>query len=157
MFLLQRNERYLNHNSRTMKNLCTFLLFLTISGLGYGQAEDEVELKLTFEVTKHNKGNIFLAVYDSDNTHMKKTHKSGYGVVKDSEVVLLVKNLKKGTYSFSYFHDVNGNRKLDNNFLGIPKEPYGFANDQRGRFGPPSFKDAIIEIKKDTIINIKIK
>ena len=30
------------------------------------------------------------------------------------------------------YHDRNANGKLDTNWLGIPKEPYGFSNGARG-------------------------
>jgi uncharacterized protein (DUF2141 family) len=34
-------------------------------------------------------------------------------------------------------------------FLGIPKEPYGFSRDARGKFGPPGFEDAAIEVRDE--------
>jgi len=34
------------------------------------------------------------------------------------------------------------NGKLDANLLGIPTEGYGFSNDARALFGPPSFAAA---------------
>lgn len=50
--------------------------------------------------------------------------------------------LAEGTYAVKAFHDVNDNGKLDTNWMGIPKEPYGFSNDAMGSFGPPSFQQA---------------
>jgi len=47
-----------------------------------------------------------------------------------------------GTYVIGYYIDVNENEKLDTNFIGIPKEEYGFSNNARGTFGPPSFESA---------------
>ena len=60
-------------------------------------------------------------------------------------------------YSFSFYHDVNSNKKLDKNFIGIPKEPYGFSNNQAGRFGPPNFEDSKIELKENTKLQLKVK
>ena len=42
--------------------------------------------------------------------------------------------------------------------LGIPKEPFGFSNDAKGKFGPPKWQDAVFifnEIKSRN--NFKIK
>jgi len=39
-------------------------------------------------------------------------------------------------------HDENMNGKLDTNWLGIPKEGYGFSNNARGVAGAPSFSAA---------------
>ena len=32
---------------------------------------------------------------------------------------------------------------ISGNFLGIPKEPFGFSNDAKGKFGPPKWNDAV--------------
>jgi uncharacterized protein (DUF2141 family) len=37
---------------------------------------------------------------------------------------------------------------LDTNFLGIPKEQFGFSNDARGTLGPPDFESASFELIK---------
>lgn len=39
-------------------------------------------------------------------------------------------------------HDENMNGKLDTNWLGIPKEGYGFSNAAKGVVGAPSFSAA---------------
>jgi hypothetical protein len=47
-----------------------------------------------------------------------------------------------GLYAVSVFHDENMNGKLDNNFVGAPKEGYGASNNPRKRMGPPPFDEA---------------
>lgn len=44
---------------------------------------------------------------------------------------------------------------LDKNFLGIPKEKYGFSG--KNVFGQPSFEDAMIVVNGDQTILIEIK
>ena len=60
-------------------------------------------------------------------------------------------------YAFTFFHDLNKNKKLDTNFLGIPKEPYGFSNEKKGRFGPPKFKEVSFKLNKSSIFKISIE
>lgn len=55
--------------------------------------------------------------------------------------------VQEGDVALKLFHDVDGNGKLDTNWMGIPKEPYGFSNDAMGTFGPPSWEQARISIK----------
>lgn len=55
--------------------------------------------------------------------------------------------LSPGKFAIKVFHDENDNRQLDVNWMGIPKEPYGFSNDAMGTFGPPSFQQAAFEVK----------
>ena len=55
-------------------------------------------------------------------------------------------NVVPGQYGISAFQDVNNNEKLDTSFIGLPKEPYGFSQNARGKFGPPGFKEIAFEI-----------
>jgi uncharacterized protein (DUF2141 family) len=54
-------------------------------------------------------------------------------------------------------HDENGNRKMDANALGIPKEGYGASRNPKSRFGPPSFSDARMRLKPNTKTQVRIK
>ena len=60
----------------------------------------------------------------------------------DTEVYKETFEIPAGTYAVGYYVDVNENEKLDTNFFGIPKEEYGFSNNVRGKFGPPTFESA---------------
>jgi uncharacterized protein (DUF2141 family) len=73
---------------------------------------------------------------------------------KVSALSFTFKDVPPGKYAASAFHDVNGNEKLDTNFVGMPVEPYGFSRDARGTFGPPSFEDAMIKID-DTVKTVR--
>jgi uncharacterized protein (DUF2141 family) len=54
-------------------------------------------------------------------------------------------NVKAGSYAVAVWHDVDGDRHFDTNWLGIPSEPVGTSNNARGRLGPPRFKDAAFD------------
>lgn len=45
----------------------------------------------------------------------------------------------------SAHHDKNTNDKLDKNPLGIPTEPYGFSQNPKRGFGPPSFEEVLFD------------
>ncbi len=57
-------------------------------------------------------------------------------------------DLPTGDYAIRVMHDINGNDKLDSNFVGIPNEPYGFSNNA-GSFGPPKWDKAKFTVKGD--------
>jgi uncharacterized protein (DUF2141 family) len=67
------------------------------------------------------------------------------------------KDLPPGEYAAVAFQDVNGNGKLDKNFLGIPREPYGFSNSARGSAGPPKFSAAAVTLNPDGTTTIVLK
>ena len=47
-----------------------------------------------------------------------------------------------GTYAVSVFHAENNETELQTNFLGQPKEGYGFSRNPSTTFGPPNFSAA---------------
>lgn len=56
------------------------------------------------------------------------------------------------------FQDLDGNGVLTKNAVGIPSEPYGFSNDARGLFGPPTFEAAALHgapLKTSQSIHLK--
>ncbi|TXE21122.1 DUF2141 domain-containing protein [Psychroflexus gondwanensis] len=140
-----------------MKTISYLSILILFAMQSYAQSENKVDLTLEFEATEYDTGSILFALFNSEDSHMETNYKEVSSILKDSKAKIVVENIPEGFYSFSYFHDVNGNGELDKNMLGIPKEPYGFSNGQEGNFGPPNFQESKIEIKSDTIIQLKIK
>lgn len=138
-------------------SLVTLVLFINLISNVFSPEIDSVSITLDISITKFNKGNILIALYDSEEGYMKEIHKSGEVLVKDNKAKLIFHSLKKGVYAFSFFHDLNNNKKLDTNFLGIPKEPYGFSNNKKGRFGPPKFNEVSLVINRNSYYEIAIE
>lgn len=123
-------------------------------------APENEELTLKVEGIEETKGSLMIAVFTNAN-----------GFPSDDEKALLRKtvrvdqnkmdvklNIPHGRYAIAIYQDKNSNGKLDTNFIGIPREPYGFSNNQRGRFGAPSFDDAsFLFNRQNTVHNIQIK
>jgi uncharacterized protein (DUF2141 family) len=62
--------------------------------------------------------------------------------IRKTETRCDFENIPPGTYAIAAIHDENMNGKLDTNWLGIPKEGYGFSKNAQGQFGGPSFSAA---------------
>ncbi len=140
-----------------MKYNLTVLLVIIITSLGFSQSEEKMTLNVEFEVTKHQKGQIVFALFNSAESFLKKPLIADIAKVENGTAKFVFSDLPKGTYSFSYYHDLNENKELDTNLIGIPKEPYGFSNNQKGSFGPPSYEEANVLIEKNISIQLKIK
>lgn len=54
--------------------------------------------------------------------------------------------LPQGRYAIAVLHDENSNHKLDRNFVGIPKEGFGFSNNPAVHLSAPSFDAAATQI-----------
>tara|TARA_R110002124_G_scaffold2938_5_gene20200 strand:+ start:4507 stop:4971 length:465 start_codon:yes stop_codon:yes gene_type:complete len=101
-------------------------------------------------------GNVFIAVYDSDATWLGDDALSVQKVViadaLDGDLVRTELQLPMGEYALSAFYDRDGDGELDTNFIGIPKEPTGLSNNAVGKFGPPSYSDAVFVLGAEPII-----
>lgn len=93
----------------------------------------------------HSKGNVKVAVCDKEH-FLKQCAYSASAPAREGETTVTVKDVPAGTWAVLAYQDENGNDELDRNFIGMPKEPYGFSRDARGKFGPPAFEDAAITV-----------
>ncbi|MBN2663792.1 MAG: DUF2141 domain-containing protein [Bacteroidales bacterium] len=103
------------------------------------------QVTLTIEISglQNSTGQILVEFDDeNENKIMGFTQE-----IIDKKSVIVIKNLMPGKYAFKYFHDENNNKVLDGNWLGIPNEGFGFSNNAKGTFGPPSFKETIFDVK----------
>lgn len=108
----------------------------------------EYSLTVTIDNCKNNKGKIYIALYDSEKTFMKedKAVNKKIATIENGVAKITFSGLTSTQYAFVFFHDENGNGKLDTNLLGIPTEGYGFSNNAKGTFGPPSYAKSKISL-----------
>lgn len=102
-------------------------------------------------------GKLYVAIYNSPESFMKKPL-AGFAVeVKDKVISVPCKGLPAGTYAFSMYQDENGNGKLDTATFGIPTEKFGFSNNAEGVMGPPSYEKCSFTFAKDTTLVVHLK
>ena len=116
---------------------------------------------ITVKVTDilNQKGKISIGLYNQNNdtfADMSNAYKGINLKIKDKNVVYTFTNIPNGTYAIAVLHDENENEKLDKNFLGIPKEGYGFSNNIRPTFRGANFDESKFELNghKDIVINM---
>ncbi len=72
-----------------------------------------------------------------------------------NSAAISIEGIPYGKYAVIIFQDLNGNKKLDKRFLGIPAEPVAFSNDFHPLLGPPKWKDCEFDYSDSTYtINI---
>jgi uncharacterized protein (DUF2141 family) len=65
----------------------------------------------------------------------------------------LFTGLAPGTYAISVMHDENGNGVMDTNFLGFPREGFGFSNVPRlTGMSAPTFEEASFRVDGDATL-----
>ena len=140
------------------KVIVALVIFFAYSTCANAQ-ENTVTLTIKVEGMTSDTGKVFIAVFNNKKTFLKFGENT-FGtraVVKDGMATAIFKDISKGVYAISVFHDENNNNKMDTKLFGIPKEPYGFSNNSKGLIGPPSFDKAKFTLDTDKTINITIK
>lgn len=66
--------------------------------------------------------------------------------------------MKPGRYAIATYLDKNKNQKLDTNFVGAPKERFGFSQNPRITFSAPNFAECDFEVEegKNQVVEIKL-
>jgi len=118
-------------------------------------------LKIVIEGVSSNEGVVVVALLDSAEQYAAgdQMYRSNAKVpIQQGRAVVTFGDVPFGDYALKVFHDENGNGELDTNWVGFPKEGFGFSNDAMGQFGPPTFEEAAFEIKTETheaVVNMR--
>ncbi|MEM8936653.1 MAG: DUF2141 domain-containing protein [Pseudomonadota bacterium] len=120
-------------------------------------APEERTLTVSFIGAPSQDGVMMIAVFDNEEDFLKNAvqyQNVAIDTAGAGQAVFL--SLAKTQYAVSIIHDEDENGKLSLGFLGIPKEKYGFSNGAKGRFGPPDYEDAVIDIVETASIEISL-
>ncbi|MCD8444527.1 DUF2141 domain-containing protein [Tenacibaculum finnmarkense] len=132
-------------------------VFFILTGILNSISQEKHTITVYFEGMKSDKGNLYVAIYNHKKDFLKEPIKGKTIKISDKKASLVFENMIAGTYAISAFHDVNDNKKMDTNFIGIPKEPIGISNDAKGFMGPPKYKDAKFDVIQSIKMTIRIK
>jgi uncharacterized protein (DUF2141 family) len=70
---------------------------------------------------------------------------------KNKQVAFTITDLVPGTYALAVIHDQDSNGKLSSNAVGYPIEKFGFSNNPKVYFSPPSFEKASFVLGKTPV------
>lgn len=135
----------------------SYLIFL-FSILSLSTPNETYDLTVTIKNIKHVEGSIEIGLFNNGDRFMEagQAYKSVSVKVTGNAETIVIKDLPKGTYAISLYHDRNSNGKCDRNFLGIPKEPYAFSNNFKPKFSAPTFIDCQFELNETLSIEISL-
>lgn len=76
---------------------------------------------------------------------------------KIGKITLSWTDVPIGEYALAIYQDSNGNKKLDTNIVGFPKEPFGFSQNIRPKFSAPNYDECkVIFNANNTTFSIKL-
>lgn len=115
-------------------------------------------IQVTVEKVRSSKGLITAVLYgDNPDTFLKRGARLDRIRVeaREGETLLCLQAPAAGRYSVALYHDENGNKEFDQDFLGIPTEGYGFSENPGFRFGKPDLEETLFTIE-DSPVELKI-
>jgi uncharacterized protein (DUF2141 family) len=147
-----------------MKLLMIIAAAFLVPLIAHGEDATPVPGVLEIKITniENGSGTIYIAVLDSAEGWLKSDSESKpfrdatQTVSSTDDLLVSIEGLPPGKYAISLFHDLNGDAEMDTNFVGFPKEPFGFSAPM-GKFGPPKFDEAAIEFSgENTSVEIAL-
>ncbi len=133
------------------KTIFILILSFLLTVIIYGN-DEKYELNLTVKNIRNNKGLVAVQLLDEEDQVIDARYIS----IKDKIASTIFHNISPGKYAIKIFHDENKNEKMDLNWLGIPKEGFGFSLNPEIIIGQPDIEEFLFQVDNDTetIINM---
>ncbi len=104
---------------------------------------------------RNNTGAITCALFESPEGFPQEFLKFATNImiikIQESQASCYFKDIPPGKYAMAVVHDENINGKLDTNWLGVPKEGFGFSNKAEALLSAPSFSAARFQYDGENI------
>jgi uncharacterized protein (DUF2141 family) len=153
-------QRFQQRKTTMQRKAIVLILIAAISAVAtenvIAQTEQTKRCR-SIEITglKANTGTLEIAAYIGEDSFMKRPSWGQSIKVTDAAVRLEFCDSTATEVSLTAYQDLNGNRKLDMNPIGIPTEPYS-ASGSPSMFGAPTWKDTKVSIEdKSSAIAVK--
>lgn len=106
---------------------------------------------ITVTIPVPGEGGTLIAGLYNEETFMKSAPLQGQeSNIAEGYATVTFTNVVPGTYAITLFHDKNGNKTMDFEPNGMPKEMYGVSNNPMS-YGPPQWKEAKFEVASEAI------
>ena len=134
---------------------------IIIAGLLFTAAEvSSQNIEVTVTGIRSEKGQIAIGVITDDESFRKDKAVLEIQFPKkdlNNGSMTVSFSLEPGTWGLALLDDEDNNRLMEYNFLGIPKEGFGFSDYYHTGLSKPSFEMFSFDLVKDQSKSIKIK
>ena len=130
-------------------------LFFALETLGQS---NPTNLQVSISGASSDAGSIRILVFSKPSgfpDQVKQAVRSISLPSKNGKASFKLTDLPTGTYAIGVIHDQDNNGKLSTNAVGYPTEKFGFSNNPKVYFGPPSFEKAAFILGK-TAVSLEI-
>ena len=126
-------------------------LLFTLETLGQST---QTNLQVSISGASIDAGSIRILVFSKPSgfpDQVKQAVRSISLPPKSGKASFKLTDLPAGTYAIGVIHDQDNNGKLSTNAVGYPTEKFGFSNNPKVYFGPPSFEKAAFALGKNPV------
>ncbi|TDI68469.1 MAG: DUF2141 domain-containing protein [Bacteroidetes bacterium] len=131
------------------------ILLLVFFGVSISTVHATETGSITVDINgfKNEDGTVRVAMANSRETHPEnaKAFREAESMIEGGKVEVVFTDIPYGEYSIRLYHDKNGNKELDKNVFGVPKEPYGYSNNARAKLSAPSWKKAMFKLDSENV------
>ncbi|MGM0377896.1 MAG: DUF2141 domain-containing protein [Bacteroidota bacterium] len=125
--------------------LCAVLVFANLSAISFAQSScPGIHVKILG--IRNNTGALACALFESPEGFPSEFMKSATNImiikIQDKQARCDFLDIAPGKYALAVIHDENMDGKLNTNWLGVPREGYGFSNNAEALLSAPSFDAA---------------
>jgi uncharacterized protein (DUF2141 family) len=117
-------------------------------------------IEVLFTDIRSTRGQIVVKIFKDDKSFQDdkpyKTVKFNKNSVANGSMSGKL-TLDPGIYGFALLDDENGDNEMENNFVGMPKEGFGFSNFYLTGLRKPKFEEFKFLLNKDQKLNINMK
>ena len=128
------------------------LITLAIFASAFAKAQ-EVKMNINITNIAPGKGTVVLNIYDKKEDFLKKVFLSKTLKANSSTLTFTLDLPKKGTYAVTVFQDLDDNKRLKQDWFGIPQEPVGYGNNFKPS-AKPRFNDCAISLGSTPVTQV---
>lgn len=131
------------------KNLVfLFFIALFISTYNIKAQEKTSTIKIEIIGLKNTKGQIMISINRGpegwpEENFIEQRFISDF---TSPNFTVVFENFSYGNYAVGVLHDEDKNGEMTSNFIGMPKEPFGFTRDYKVVFRAPKYEEANFEV-----------
>jgi uncharacterized protein (DUF2141 family) len=135
--------------------LFAVLVFVNLTSVAFAQPSSCPGIHVKVLNIRNSTGTVDCALFESPGGFPTEFLLSATNVmvikIRKTEARCDFEDIPPGTYALAVIHDENMNGKLDANWLGLPREGYGFSNDVKPLLGAPPFSVASFKYDGGTL------
>jgi len=137
-------------------------LLAPLAATGEDATPTQGVLEISITNIENASGTLYIAILNSpagwleSDSESKPFRDVTQAVSSTDDLLISIEGLPPGKYAISLFQDLDGDAEMDTNFIGFPKEPFGFSAPM-GKFGPPKYEEAVIDFSgEDTSVDVTL-